>query len=53
MYLRQGKRLGIYLQNLLIVSFFVTLHVKLGIDLIPLVGRNEETTKGFSVEASS
>lgn len=53
MYLRQGKRLGIYLQNLLIVSFFVTLHVKLGVDLIPLVGRNEEITKGFSVEASS
>lgn len=39
--------------NLLIVSFFVTLHVTLGVDLIPLVGRNEETTKGFSVEASS
>ena len=53
MYLRQGERLGIYLQNLLIVSFFVTLHVTLGVDLIPLVGRNEETTKGFSVEASS
>ena len=33
--------------------FFVTLHVTLGVDLIPLVGRNEETTKGFSVEASS
>ena len=45
MYLRQGERLGIYLQNLLIVSFSVTLHVKLGVDLIPLVGRNEETKK--------
>lgn len=52
MYLRQGERLGIYLQNLLIVSFFVTLHVTSGVDLIPLVGRNKETTKGFSVEAS-